>query len=131
MSGQAGVDCVLKVGANEVVEARDVTVTVQVQTVEDTSRASDGWKSFIAGLGTWSVSFNAVSARPWSTSLTALKTSFVAREPVEDVTMTDAEGYGWSGEVIVTQFAESQPLTGVVTVSVTLQGRGAPEQVTP
>lgn len=131
MSGQAGVDCVLKVGANEVVEARDVAISVEVQPVEDTSRTSDGWRSFIAGLGTWSVSFHAVSARPWSTSLTALKTSFAAREPVEDVTMTDAEGFGWTGEVIVTEFAESQPIGGVVTIAVSLQGRGAPEQVTP
>lgn len=131
MGGQAGLDCVLKVGDNEVVEARDVTVSIQTQALDATCRGSDGWKSSVAGLRAWSASFTAISIRPWSTSLTALKTGFVNRETVENVTMVDAEGYGWTGNVIVTQFVESQPLAGVVSVNVTLLGDGAPEQVTP
>lgn len=129
--GQAGFSCVLKVGGVTVGEAKDVNLTLQRGEVEDTARDTNGFRSYIPGLGEWNIEFTLLKKYPESAVMGAIRTAFMAAAVLEDVEMIDASGYGWGGDVAVTNFSENQPFEDAVAISVTFRGRGIPEQITP
>lgn len=130
-SGNAGFRSVLKIGSDTIFEFRNTSFNCTRGEIEDTARDTDGWKSFVAGLGEWEISGELVVKYPASTAAETILAAFLAGTNVEDVQMTDASGYGWIGDVAITNCSEEHPFEDVVTRSVTMKGRGAPVRVTP
>lgn len=104
---------------------KDVSVETSAAEVDDTTRYCNGWKSTRAGLREWSVSFQLLRVNSDSV-YSLLKTAFKAGSIISTVTVTDAWGDSISGPVSVTGFKRNEPLGDVVTVDVTLKGRGEP-----
>ena len=127
--GQAGFDAVLSIGGDEVLLMRNVTVNLRRDEIEDTTRGNVGWKSFICGLGEWGVSCEILHEKP-NTLLQAIEDAFLGAYVLNNVRMVDKEGYGWQGNVVVTEFSRSEPLQDVISYTVTFKGRGAPIQIT-
>lgn len=128
-TGQAGFDCTITIGGVEIGEAKDVTVNLTRSEIEDTARDTNGWRSYIAGLAEWTIEFNLLKKYPRSTAAQAIETAFVNGTVLTNVRMLDKEGFGWSGDVVVTDYSENQPYEDVVANSVTFRGRGVPTQV--
>lgn len=129
-TGLAGISCILKVGTDVLTEARNVTFNNTRESIEDTARDTvTGYKSFIGGLGEWSIEFELVKKYPVSTAAAAVKTAFLANTTLSNVSVLDSEGNGFKGDTAVTNYTENQPNADVVTISVTLSGRGTPTEV--
>jgi predicted secreted protein len=128
--GQAGFSCVLTVGGVLVGEARDVKINMSRGEVEDSARDTGGFRSFIPGLGEWSLEFMLLKKSPESSAMAAIRAAFLAGTVVEDVRMVDDFNNGWEGDVAVTNFSENQPYEDAVAIDVTFRGRGVPVQIT-
>lgn len=129
--GQAGFSCSLKVGGVSVGEAKEVNLDLKRGEVEDTARDTNGFRSFIPGLGEWSITFTLLKKYPESAVMDQIREAFLAADVLEDVEMVDKQGYGWGGDVAVTNFSEKQPFDNAVAVDVTFRGRGIPTQIAP
>lgn len=129
-SGLAGINCILKIGTDILYEARNVTFNNTRESIEDTARdTTTGYKSFIGGLGEWSVEGEIVKKYPVSTAAEAVKTAFLANSNLSNVQVLDSQGNGFKGDVAVTNYTENQPNADVVTISFTFSGRGTPTEV--
>jgi len=128
--GQAGFSCVLSIGGVEVGEAKDVKINMSRGEVEDSARDTGGFRSFIPGLGEWSLEFMLLKKDPESSAMAAIRAAFLAGTVVEDVRMVDDFNNGWEGDVAVTNFSENQPYEDAVAIDVTFRGRGVPVQIT-
>lgn len=122
MSGN-GYDGVLTVGST-VQYVRDVNIEMSATEGDDTSRANQGWKSVKAGLRGWKVDFDMV-VKTGDTIYTSLLAAFVNGSEVT-ASVKDALNYTIAGTCAVVGFSKGEPLDGVVTVSVSLAGRGKP-----
>ncbi len=127
--GTAGFDFVLKIGSSEVGRARDVTVPMTRDELEDTDRSNDGFKSFIAGLGEWQVDLELLY-ESGNTIQDSIESAFLNGTALTNVQVLDQLGVGFSGNFIVTNFTRNEPLNDVVTHTVTLKGCGKPTKVT-
>lgn len=126
MSGQLGSSCTITVGGtSELGDIQDANWDDAIEQIEDTTRSDGGVKSFIAGQRTWGASFKIIKKNPLEAAITALRTAYIAKEAIA-LKMVDADGDGWSGNVVVVQWNESQPLNGVVSIDAKVAGRGTP-----
>ncbi|MDT7040877.1 phage tail tube protein [Candidatus Nitronereus thalassa] len=116
---------------NKVAELREVTLTVEADTIDASSHAANGWKENINGLKQWSASAEAlfVNDDTYLQSLfdallneTTLKFRFVAEE--------SAGQKKWEGDGIVTSFEFSMPQDDAVGASFEILGSGALTQGT-
>jgi predicted secreted protein len=108
---------------------RDVTVTMEANDVDDTSRTTNGWRSRKQGLKQWGSDFEMI----YETSNTAwqlVRASFFNGTPIEilaldqDISVDGAEGL--RGSVEITNFEKGEPLEDVQTNSTTFAGNGTP-----
>jgi len=135
MSKQAGFNGRMFLGAEgggsaaatEVKFARDVTLTLNGEPIDITSRDTAPWKDFIAGLRQWSVNFNAIYENT-DAALDALGVAFIAGTAIS-VRLVDGDGDGYYGDCIVSDFSNEQPLGDTMSRTVVLQGKGAPTVV--
>jgi len=134
MAIELGRLCVLKVDVDgsptELACIKDVKVTESAETADATARSNAGWKGKRQGLKEWSAQFEAVRDID-DPVLAALRKAYGLG------TILTAEFYNASdlalqksGECFVSDFSSSEPLSGVVTISVTLEGTGALTYVT-
>ena len=112
----------------EVDTVRDVTLNLSRNEVDDTSRTTNGWRSFLAGLAEWGADFEMI----YNTANAAwqqIRNSFLNNTVIEilildgDITVDDNEGI--RGNVFVTDFSREEPLEDVMSNSTTLKGNGA------
>ena len=135
-----GYDCVLyynngTVGSPswlEIDTVRDVTLNLERNEIDDTSRTTNGWRSRLAGLAQWGADFEMI----YNTANTAwqkVRESFFLNTSIEvlvldgDITVDDQEGI--RGTVFVTNFERAEPLEEAVTNSTTFVGSGTPNWV--
>jgi len=123
MSG-AGYKGVLTIGS-AVTAVRDLTLNLDATEIDDTSRASGGWRSRRAGLRSWGASFEMV-VNNGDARLAAIADAYEAGNLISGVIISDGLGNSVTGNVAVTQFQESQPLDDSVRVQISLVGNGAP-----
>lgn len=129
---QKGYLCTLTVddGAPKTVaKARDVKLTADGKEIDVSSRSGAGWKEFLQGLKEWALSVDQVWVAD-DTGLAALQAAFLSGD-VLAAELLDADGYGFSGDVIVTKFERGEPLEAGVMCPVELKGTGALAPVTP
>jgi predicted secreted protein len=110
--------------SQEICEAQDVTINLTGETFETSSRCTAPWKSFVSGWREWSVDFALVYEND-KAALDVLETAFIAGTTIS-VRLIDKDGDGYYGDCMVTNWTREEPLSDVMTRSVTLQGTGAP-----
>ena len=116
----------------EIDTVRDVTMNLERNEVDDTSRTAQGWRSRLAGLAQWGADFEMIyntESTPWQ----KVRESFFLNTSIEvlildgDITIDDKEGL--RGTVFVTNFERSEPLEEAVTNATTFVGSGTPQWV--
>lgn len=102
-----------------------LTINRDKDTIEVTSKDSDGWKQFIVGLKEWSVDNDGVYVRDHE-SHKKLKVLFESDDPflikvTNQKTQTDMFG----GLALLTSYPIEAPYDDAVTYTISLQGTGA------
>ena len=129
---QAGFNGTLYIGtedngataSDEICDAKDVTINLNGETFETSSRCTAPWKAFIAGWREWGVDFTLVHENN-KDAIDAIEAAFLAGTTIS-VRLIDEDGDGYYGNVIVTNFTREEPLADAMGRSVTMQGTGAP-----
>lgn len=123
MNGIAGFNMILKIGGSASGEAKDVDFNKQADEIDTTTRSSGGWKEFIQGLKEWDIDAGHLYV-PSDAQILALQNAFL-NGTVVAVEVEDPDGNNWSGNAIVTNISDAEPLDNAVMISVTLKGTGA------
>lgn len=128
----AGVDVLLYVknGATAKVPVAGqtgTTLNLGAETIDVTDKLSEGWKSAIAGLKSWSIDQDGFVTLG-ETSLPLLRKAFDERKPV-DVEIRvggkdDATGVTFSGSAYIVDFPHDFQQDAAVTFSLSLEGAG-------
>lgn len=123
MTKVKGVDVLIKIGTNTVGGQRGATLNMAADTVDVTTKDSNGWKESELGFKEWGIEFDGL----WvvdDAALTALQTAFMNDTPVSaSVAMPNGDTY--SGTALLTEFPIEAPYDDNVTYSGTLTGTGA------
>jgi predicted secreted protein len=97
--------------------AKDVTLSLETAEADATTRANNGWRATVAGLKDGSVEFEMV----WDTGdagFTAVKDAFMNNTVLGLKVLDGATGEGLVADFNIFQFSRSEPLDGLITVSV-------------
>lgn len=111
---------------NKVGELKDVTLTVERETIDATSHDSGGWKENIAGLGSWSASAEAlyVDADAGQDAVyNALVNGTLAKFRFLPKTGTGLEKFEGDGRIVSWELAG--PNDDAAAVSIEIEGSGA------
>ena len=104
----------------ELINVKDVTLNLDKKEADATTRANAGWEAVIASLKSASVDFDMV----WDTDdagFRAIRNAFF-NDTVLGMKILDGEnGQGLLADFMVVKFTRSEPLTEVITVSVTVK----------
>lgn len=102
-----------------------LTINRDKDTIEVTSKDSDGWKQFIVGLKEWSVDNDGVYVRDHE-SHKKLKALFESDDPfLIKVTNQKTETDMFGGLALLTSYPIEAPYDDAVTYTISLQGTGA------
>jgi len=129
MPGKAGFNCVLTAGGQTIGKARDVEMPMTADVIDTTVRDVAPWRDKIQGLKTWTSTVDQLWV-PTDTGLQTLRDAFLNGTQIA-CTYLDEDGYGFSGNAIVTGLTFSQALEDAVFLNVTLEGVGAVAVVEP
>ena len=135
-----GNECVLYYNAGtsgspswqELDTVRDVTLSLSANDVDDTSRTTNGWRSRLAGLREWGLSFEMIY-NPDNTAWQKVREAYFNGTAIEilaldgDITVDGQEGV--RGTVYVTSFERAEPLEDVVVNNTEMVGNGTPAWV--
>lgn len=134
MAQKQGSECVLLIDMGETAEnfqpftkVRDVDLDQSMNTSDATTREDDGWENKAAGLRSWGFSTEA-KWDPDDTVMQKVRQAYYSTPPkkLRVKVLDETDGNGPVGYVLVTDFSRSEPLEGIVTVSVTMEGCGKP-----
>ena len=104
---------------------RGLTINRDKDTIEVTSKDSDGWKQFVVGLKEWSIDNDGVYVRDHN-SHKKLKALFEADEPfLVKVTNQKTQTDMFGGLALLTSYPIEAPYDDAVTYTIALQGTGA------
>jgi len=102
-----------------------LTINRDKDTIEVTSKDSEGWKQFVVGLKEWSIDNDGVYVRDHA-SHKQLKSLFEADEPfLIKVTNQKAKTDMFGGLALLTSYPIEAPYDDAVTYTIALQGTGA------
>ncbi|WP_051667413.1 phage tail tube protein [Exiguobacterium oxidotolerans] len=121
-TGTSEVPAYTKVGGQ-----RGGTINFETDTIDLTSKDSDGWSFEDYGISSWNIEGDGIFTED-DTTHDALINAFMNKESLL-VRYKYPSGKAYEGSVIVTEFPIEAPYDDVATYSVTLQGQGAPLKV--
>jgi len=102
-----------------------LTINRDKDTIEVTSKDSEGWKQFVVGLKEWSIDNDGVYVRDHA-SHKKLKDLFDGDEPfLIKVTNRKAKTDMFGGLALLTSYPLEAPFDDAVTYTISLQGTGA------
>ena len=108
---------------------RDVTANLEANTVDDTSRTTDGWRSRKQGLKQWGADFEMIYD-PSNTAWQMVRASFFEGTEIEVLVLDqaiDIDGAeGLRGIVEVVNFEKAEPLEDVQSNSTSCAGNHKP-----
>jgi predicted secreted protein len=108
------------------VEATSVSLNQGTEVLDATTFASaEGWRSRVMGIIDWSISIEAIFT-PGNTALSTIKTANTSRTTLYVRYLPDGtNANGFQGQVVVESFNMSGDVSGLETVSISMQGNGA------
>lgn len=127
MAIEKGLDFIVSVkkDANFVPVAgqRSVSLERNMETMETTTKDSNGYKEFVSGLKDWTISADGVIVQS-DAGFTALEDAYLSGEPVE-VQISTGTTNVYKGLAIITSFPIEAPYDDLATYSLSFQGTGA------
>jgi len=108
------------------VEATSVSLNLGSELLDATTFAStEGWRSRVSGIKDWSISAEAIFT-PNNAALTAMRSSNINGTVIYVRYLPDGtNANGFQGQVVVESFNMSGDVSGLETVSISMQGNGA------
>lgn len=122
MACNVGYEATFKFGGVTVGKAQDVEMTFDADEIDVTVRDSAGWREFCQGLKSGTITADEYWV-PTDTALIAIIDAWFDGSLVA-VELHDANGKGFSGNVIVTNLTNPQPLADAITMSATFRFTG-------
>ena len=120
----------------EMQNVKDLTLSVEANEADATTRGNNGWEAIVAALKKGSIEFEMV----WDTAdadFTAIQQAFFGNTTIEfavmDGDVASSGSQGLRATMTITNFSRSEPLQEVMTVSVTIKptyAANAPEWMT-
>lgn len=132
MAIRLGLDCALYYNSagyatpafTEITNCRDVTLNLEKNEADVTTRGSNSWRAMVGVLKDGSVDFQMI----WDTedtAFTAIKDAFFNNTVIDIAVMSgpidDAESEGLRAEMSVINFTRNEPLEEAATVDVTVR----------
>ena len=111
----------IMLGAAELSNVKDVTLTMTAAEADITTRANQGWKATAPTLKECSVEFQ-MQHKPGDTGFAAIRAAFLDSTVVDLKVLTDTEansGEGPHGKFAVTGFTRNEALADAINYSVT------------
>ena len=128
--GYRGYDVVFSIGGNPVAYARVSDLSLDAGEVETTARNTAGWKQFKQGLREGTLDIDILWIMSDAQNI-AIRTAYL-NESVIAWQAVDEDGYGWSGNAIVTHIGmEGTAHEDAVAYPVDLRLDGAASVVEP
>lgn len=106
----------------EITNVKDVTLTLEKDEIDVTTRGSGGYKEFVDGLIDATIDFNMI----WDTTdaaFTAIRTAFFAKSAVEFLVLDDGttDGQGLRATCMIKSFSRGETLGEALTVDVSIR----------
>lgn len=123
----AGVDVLLKIkDSNDEYIAiggqKGASLSRSAETIDVSDKTSDGWSESIMGMKSWSLDCEGFVVLG-DTGFELLHTAFDNREKIDvEIKIGGAEGYNYTGQVVITDFPEDYAQDNAVSYSLALQG---------
>jgi len=117
-----GVDVVIKIGTDLLGGQRSATLNRAGETIDVTTKDSNGWKESEPGLKEWSIDCDGLFVES-DTAYEALETAFLNGDKVS-VELGMPSGLKYSGQAIITDFPLEAPYDDNVSYSVAFAGDG-------
>jgi len=123
MSIVLGMDCVLYRGtagstaSTEMTNVQDVTLNLETDEADVTTRGNSGWRASVATLKNGTVEFTMI----WDTAdtdFTAIQSAYFNKTAIA-LFVADSNGEGLDADFTIINFTINQPLAEATTVSVT------------
>lgn len=126
-----GIDFLVKINTGTVELPEYVTVAGQrgaslnrdAETMDTTSKDSQGWNESISGFKSWSIEADGLLTED-DAGFLALEEAYMEGEPVL-VSITTAGGNKYDGKAIISSFPLSAPYDDLATFEVSFTGTGA------
>jgi TP901-1 family phage major tail protein len=122
MPAVSGVDFTLSAAANILAGQRGVTLDLSMDVIDVTCRDSDWWMTHLAGLRSWSISFDALYLED-DAAEQAIEDAYFDHTSLAIILTTPA-GNTYSGTCFLTSYSFEGPYSAESTASGTLQGSG-------
>lgn len=101
---------------------RGATLNRSAETLDITSKDSDGWKENLAGLKEWSIDADGLLVES-DDAFKKLETAFMDSEKIK-IQLQTASGNKYEGDAIITDFPIEAPYDDVATYSLSFTGAG-------
>lgn len=101
---------------------RGATLNRSAETLDITSKATEGWKESLAGLKEWSIDADGLLVES-DEGFKALEDAFMDSEKIK-IQLQTASGNKYEGDAIITDFPIEAPYDDVATYSLSFTGAG-------
>lgn len=118
-----GVDVLVKIASNSLGGQRGASLNRSSETIDSTTKDSNGWKENEYGIKEWSVDCDGLFVES-DAAYEALETAFIDGTKVS-LEIAFPSGLKYSGSALITDFPLEAPYDDNVTYSVSFQGDGA------
>ena len=117
------IDFIVKIGDKVLGGQKGASLSRSSETIDTTTKASDGWKESIASFKEWSVDSDGLLMES-DEAYDALETAWEEGTPVE-IEYAIEGGKKYSGKALITDFPVESPYDDTATYSVSFIGTGA------
>ena len=124
MGTKRGLDAKLHYGpagstaTTELTNVKDLSINLETDQADTTTRASNGWKSTVATLKDGSLEWEMI----WNTEdagFTAIKNAYFGSTPIALAALDGPNGQGLDADFSIVNFSRNEQLAEALTVSVT------------
>lgn len=104
---------------------KNTPLTMSADEIDASDKTSDGWGETLQGSKTWSIEQESVYKAD-DESIEIIKYAFINDVPLH-IMRLDKYGNAMVGFATVTEFSDDNPHDDVASLTISLQGKGAPE----
>jgi len=120
-----GKNMTMTIEGDAIGESQDFTLRFAISQIDVTSRDSSSWGDYLTGRKEWSIDFSGLYIYN-DIAQKVFRNHVINDSPSDiDVVITMPDSATFTGTAILTSFEYAAPHEGALTISGTLQGRGA------
>ena len=118
-----GVDVIIKIGNQICGGQRNASLEMSAETMDTTTKGSNGWAEKIAGLKSWTTSCDGIYFLE-DAGLKAVETAFFSGTAVE-LEFSKGTDFGYKGSAIITSMNAEAGQDDVTAYTISFEGTGA------